>query len=235
MSSSTDRRTDRHRASTPVPPAPRRGWVLLLVGAVALLVGALLGGLLSGSTGGGDVGDGSADAPEPGSIEAVAAELAEGQQQDQAALAGELAEAAETVHHDLEEVLQGLAAVAPVNDGTGEAADAAGAADWAATLEQAHVTLDSTGEGTDDQAVTRAALLGGVELLQVAVERAADGADVAQVSRDRSAAVRLWQAGATRLDSLVIATGGDHIHLFLAEDGDPESVPGEFRDLHEDE
>lgn len=224
----------------------RRGAVLLAL--VCLLVGAVIGGLVATAAGGGD------GAPEPGSIEAVAAELADGQQQEATALAQELAGAAEIAHGRAGDVLAGLAVLAPTDDGAaaagdpadadGEAAaDAAGgttadAAAWADELEQARSALEATGEGADDHGVTRAALLGSLDLLGNAVETAgtlpADGTDrgaaVARVARDRDAAVRLWQAGAARLDTLVVAAGGEHIHLFLAPDGDPDAVPEEFRE-----
>lgn len=235
MISSTDRRAAPDRAA----PGGTRGsgatrpsvLLLAVVALVCLLLGGLVGALAARSGG----AEQAVDAPDPGSIEAVAAELAEGQRQDQAELATGLATAAEQAHDDLGAVLQEMTAAAPLDGGTGEPVDPEQAAGWSATLEEARTALDATGSGSDDQAVTRAALLGGVELLRVAVERAADGSPAEVVARDRSAAVALWQAGATRLDSLVIATGGEHIHLFLAEDGDPGSVPQEFQELHEDE
>ena len=54
------------------------------------------------------------------------------------------------------------------------------------------------------------------------------------MSRDRDEAVALWQAGAVRLDGLVLDAGGEHTHLFLAADGDPDSVPLEFREPEQD-
>ncbi|WP_340295059.1 hypothetical protein, partial [Aquipuribacter hungaricus] len=86
-------------------------------------------------------------------------------------------------------------------------------------------------------------LLGAVGLLRSAVEGTAGlpaeagparQEQLARVARDRDAGVALWQAGATRLDGLVLDAGGEHTHLFLAPDGDPRSVPREFQEPDED-
>ena len=103
--------------------------------------------------------------------------------------------------------------------------------------------LPATGTGTDDQTLTRAALVGSVALLRSAVE----GVEAAGAGTRRRRGRRSPRAAGTattpsscgrpgraRLDSLVLDTGGDHVHLFLAPDGDPDSVPMEFRD-HPDE
>lgn len=216
-----------------VRPVSRRAVLPALL--AGLVVGLLTGVLVAGATGGGE------DEPEPGSVEAIAAELAQGQAEESAALAAELAVAAEQAHATAGSVLRGLAEVAPPDGGA--AGDVPADPDaWSADLEQAREALLATGEGSDDHGVTRAALVGSLELLAVAVEDArvltGPGTEQEQVladlDRDREAAVRLWQAGAARLDSLVVAAGGEHVHLFLAPDGDPASVPQEFQQLHED-
>ncbi|WP_380164044.1 hypothetical protein [Jannaschia sp. R86511] len=210
------------------------------VGLAVVLAAAVAGGVAAALA----PGDG-ADAPEPGSVEAIAAELARGQEEESAALAAELVEAAVDAHAAAEDVLAGLATIAPPEDAL--PADEPVETDPQAMAEQvaqARDLLAATGQGTDDHGVTRAALIGSLDLLGVAVETAAavpDDADdaaaaeaLARVGRDRDAAVELWQAGAARLDTLVVETGGEHVHLFLAPDGNPESVPLEFRELHED-
>lgn len=236
--------------ATPAAPAAatarRRPVVLAGLAALAALVaGVLLGWLLSVATGGGE----AAAAPEPGSVEAIALELAEGQAQQSTALAGELAAAAEQAHGAAAAVLVGLAAVAPPEGlGAQEAdtdagtADPEGAAGWSTELDRARATLTSTGQGDDDHGVTRAALVGSLDLLGHAARTAADlpadgparEAALVQVARDRDAAVELWQAGAARLDTLVVTGGGEHVHLFLAPDGDPDSVPQEFQEHTDD-
>lgn len=218
--------------------------LVVLVALAALLVGGVVGGVAATAAGGGD----DPAAPEPGSVEAIAAELADGQAAESAQLADELAEVAEAAHGSVEGVLAGLAQVAPPEgappvDGEVEVDPAA----LATQVQQARDSLAGTGQGTDDHGVTRAALIGSLDLLAVAVEAAAElppGEDgpvggpeqdaVARVARDRDAAVDLWQAGATRLDTLVVAAGGEHVHLFVAPDGNPESLPQEFQELHED-
>ncbi|MFW7415879.1 hypothetical protein [Demequina sp. SO4-18] len=237
--------------------AAPRGRVIAFVALVSVLVGAVLGAALVGVLGRQSTGDGAAQAsatPEPGSIESIAAELAEGQRQESAVLAEELAAAGEVAHDLLGDVLVGLAAVVPPDDGSG-AIDLGAAAqedgplaeahveEWIAALDQAEDALSATGQGTDDQAVTRAAFLGSVALLRSAVEDVAAAQTseagrqqdlLADVGRDRLEAVSLWQAGGARLDSLVLESGGDHIHLFLDPSGDPDSVPEEFRNHSDD-
>lgn len=94
-------------------------------------------------------------------------------------------------------------------------------------------------EGTSEHTVTRAALLGAVDLLDTALRDLATAStsaadDPSAPTGRRDAAVELWLAGAAQLDSLMIGSGGDHVHLFLTPDGDPRSVPREFAD-HPDE
>lgn len=218
--------------------------MVVLVALAALLVGGVVGGVAATAAGGGD----DPAAPEPGSIEAIAAELAEGQAAESARLTDELAEVAEAAHGSVEGVLAGLAQVAPPEGAVPVDGDVqVDPAVLAAEVQQARDSLGATGQGADDHGVTRAALIGSLDLLAVAVEAAAElppGGDapaggteqdvVARVARERDAAVELWQAGATRLDTLVVAAGGEHVHLFVAPDGNPESLPREFQELHED-
>lgn len=231
---------DRNPAG-PTPTRPGPGVPTLLVGVAALLVGGVVGGLAVTAAG----GDDEPSAPEPGSVEAIAEELAQGQAAESAELTAELATAADSAHGTVEAVLAGLAQVAPPEDAVPvEGAPDADPAALAAAVEQARASLAGTGQGADDHGVTRAALIGSLDLLAVAVEAAAElpsgGAEpvdqdvLARVARDRDAAVELWQAGATRLDTLVVAGGGEHVHLFVAPDGNPESLPQEFQELHED-
>ncbi|MFW2513469.1 hypothetical protein ACNI3K_06795 [Demequina sp. SO4-13] len=230
--------------------AAPRGRVVVIVALVSVLVGAVLGAAVVGVLAGQSTGDGAAQAsatPEPGSIESIAAELAEGQRQESADLAEELASAGEVAHDLLGDVLVGLAAVVPPDDGSGatdlDAGAQADVEEWISALDQAEDALSATGQGNDDQAVTRAAFLGSVALLRSAVEdvAAAQASEpgrqqdlLADVGRDRLEAVSLWQAGGARLDSLVLETGGDHIHLFLDPSGDPDAVPEEFQNHADD-
>ncbi|MGJ7442442.1 hypothetical protein [Aquipuribacter sp. MA13-6] len=227
---------------TPAPTTTSRGpgAPAVAIALAALLVGGVVGGVVATAAG----GDNGSPAPEAGSVEAIAAELAEGQAAASAELNDELAEVAETAHGSVEGVLAGLAQVAPPEGAVPVDADVeADPAALAAEVEQARERLTATGQGADDHGVTRAALIGALDLLAVAVEAASElppgGTEpdqdvLARVARDRDAAVDLWQAGATRLDTLVVVGGGEHIHLFVAPDGNPESLPQEFQELHED-
>lgn len=180
-------------------------------------------------------GKGSAEA---GSIEAVAEELARGQERDRAELNAKLATAAEVAHEHLAHVLQGLtAAVADGRDnGAGDADD------WRNELKLAIASLEAVGEGTSEQTVAREAFIGAAHLLEAATSEyehlsagpAGDRAASAEtVIARRDAAVRLWQSGAGQLDTLTVGSGGGHVHLFLAPDGDPDAVPQEFREPEE--
>ena len=140
-------------------------------------------------------------------------------------------------------MLAGLATVAPPGEaGTAAPADPADVAAWTAALDEAGAALSATGTGSDDHTLTRAGLLASVTLLRSAVDAAsvADPASAAApaaaeaLARDRDEAVVLWEAAAARLDTLVLAGGGEHVHLFLAPDGDPDAVPEEFREHPED-
>lgn len=183
------------------------------------------------------------DEPERGSVEAVAAELADGQERDAARLGVELAGAAREAHRRLGPVLRSLAADVPVDEpGSGAVAGAVDTAGWAEEVAQASSALEAVPEGTSEQVVTRGALIGAVDLLAAAVTGWQDAATapaderpgvVAEVAERRDAAVRLWQAGAAQLDVLTVAAQGEHVHLFLAPDGDPDSVPEEFREPDE--
>ncbi|MFC5379802.1 hypothetical protein [Aquipuribacter nitratireducens] len=214
----------------------------------ALVAGLALGAaavLLVGAVAPGDdvVPAAGPPSPEPGSIEAVAAELAEAQREESAVLVADLVDAATIAHGDVEGVLRGLADVAPPGAATAAAAGSDELAGWRADLGAAREALEATGRGTDDQALTRQAFIGAVELLDDAVTAAgdADGEDrAATLTAQRTSAVDLWLAAAARLDGLALDAGGEHVHLFLAEDGDRDSVPLEFRgdgreDGHEDD
>ncbi len=205
----------------------------LVAAGLAAVVLAAGGGFAAGRAG--SSAGAASQAPEPGSIEAVAAELAEGQARERAALAQDLTGAARDAHERMGRVLQQLVVAVPLA-GAGTAGRP-GAAGWQAELAQASAGLSAVPEGTTEHTVTRGALLGAVELLRSA---AADYAATAQlpaaqraaaltdVAARRAAAVALWQAGAGQLDTLVVAAGEEHVHLFLAPDGDPDSVPAEF-------
>ncbi|MFC3689050.1 hypothetical protein ACFQL5_10900 [Aquipuribacter hungaricus] len=174
----------------------------------------------------------------------MAAQLAEGQEAERATRATELAAAAEVAHDQLPTALVGLAALVPPAGGdSGATVPATDVEAWTAALDASADALGGTAEGDEDQTVTRGALLGAVGLLRSAVEGTAGlpaeagparQEQLARVARDRDAGVALWQAGATRLDGLVLDAGGEHTHLFLAPDGDPRSVPREFQEPDED-
>jgi len=184
----------------------------------------------------GDVG-GTA-APEPGSLEAIAAELAEGQAADRAELAADLSAAGKEAYDQLMPVLAEVSEALPVGGDAGPAADQADVDRWVQEIATARATLAAVPEGTSEHTVTRAAFLGAVDLLDAALR---DLGTPSTATADRSgapadrrdAAVELWLAGAAQLDSLMIGSGGGHVHLFLTPDGDPRSVPAEFAG-HED-
>ncbi|WP_336922019.1 hypothetical protein [Aquipuribacter sp. SD81] len=231
------------RTSTPAGGDARPAWRTTVPAALGgAAVATLVTVLLLGGSGEDPDADAAGAAEASGApsvssaVESIAAQLAQAQAADAAALAEELAGSAEQAQPHLVDVLAGLDDVVPV-DGSGGDPAAADPASWTASLETAHDELAATGTGADDQGVTRAALLGGVQLLQNAVAHLEeqDGAEALEAAaRDRDRAVELWQAGALRLDSLVVEAGGEHIHLFLPPDGDPDSVPPEFRDPHDE-
>jgi hypothetical protein len=177
-------------------------------------------------------------APEPGSVEAIAAELAADQAADRAELTADLSAAGEEAYDRLMPVLAEVSEALPVDGGAGTAADQPDIDRWIAEVDAARTALTAVPEGTSEHTVTRAAFLGAVDLLDAALrDLAAGGAwsadDASTTAGRRDAAVELWLAGA-QLDSLMIGNSGHHVHLFLASDGDPASVPREFAD-HVDE
>lgn len=219
---------------------PSRTARVLAIAAVAAVLIAVVVALTAGRAGEAD------DAPEAGSIEAVAEELAKGQARERAELNGNLAAAAEVAHGHLAQVLQELASAVPVYD-TGSAnsagvSDPAGVSEvegWKRELVLATSALEAVEEGASEQAVARGAFVGAAQLLQSAADGYEDllnapvgdrEAFAATVAERRDAAVRLWQAGAAQLDTLTVGSGGGHVHLFLTPDGDPDSVPTEFRE-----
>lgn len=181
---------------------------------------------------------------EPGSVEAIAEELKEGQERERAALAADLGEAATAAQEDMGAALRGMSEAVPVRDaGAGGPAPTAAtpeqAASWAAQAQRAAEVLAAVGEGTSDLTVTREALRGAATMLGDAATdyasalQAAGGdraAAAEELSVRRDDAVRLWQAGATELDTVVVEAGQDHVHLFLDPSGDPDAVPLEFRE-----
>ena len=202
---------------------------------MAAVLIAVAGALSAGRAGNGHT------APEPGSVEAVAEELALGQARDRAELNANLAAAAEVAHGHLAQVLQELASAIPVHENASSSnpASASDVDEWKRELALATSVLETVEEGTSEQTVAREAFIGAAQLLQSA---AADYEDLltgpaderealaATVAERREAAVRLWQAGAAQLDTLTVGSGEGHVHLFLTSDGDPDAVPAEFRE-----
>lgn len=199
----------------------------------AVLLG-VAGALVSGRTGP------DHDAPDTTSIQAVADKLAEGQARERSAINADLAAAAEEAHEHLARVLRGLATVIPVDSGKSAQPAPSGDVDqWNQDLALAASALEAVPEGTSEQTVTRAAFLGAANLLQSAAagyQHLLDAPEdkrgllTAAVADQREAAVDLWQAGAAQLDTLTVEAGGEHIHVFLAPDGDPAAVPQEFQE-----
>jgi hypothetical protein len=184
-------------------------------------------------------GDGG-NAQEASSIEAVAEKLAAGQATERTALNAHLASAAEVAQGHLVRVLQELALAVPVDPTISSTPASVGDVDkWNRTLASAASALEAVKDGTSEQTVTREALIGAAELLQSAtagykqsITAPADQRDAfaVTVAKRREAAVRLWQAGAGQLDTLTVGSGGGHVHVFLAINGDPEAVPEEFQE-----
>lgn len=187
----------------------------------------------------GRAGDGG-NAQEASSIEAVAEKLAAGQATERAELNAHLASAAEVAQGHLVRVLQELALAVPVDPTISSTPASVGDVDkWNRNLASAASALEAVKDGTSEQTVTREALIGAAELLQSAaagyeqsLTAPADQRDAlaVTVAKQREAAVRLWQAGAGQLDTLTVGSGGGHVHLFLALNGDPEAVPEEFQE-----
>jgi hypothetical protein len=184
-------------------------------------------------------GDGG-NAQEASSIEAVAEKLAAGQATERTELNAHLASAAEVAQGHLVRVLQELALAVPVNPTISSTPASVGDVDkWNRNLASAASALEAVKDGTSEQTVTREALIGAAELLQSAtagykqsLTAPADQRDAfaVTVAKRREAAVRLWQAGAGQLDTLTVGSGGGHVHVFLAINGDPEAVPEEFQE-----
>lgn len=213
---------------------PFRTAQTLAVVAVAAVLISVTAALTAGREG--DAGG----VPEAGSIEAVAAELAEGQARESAELNGNLAAAAEVAHAHLGPVLQELSSAVSVHDPVSSEAGGVSVADkWANELALATTALESVEDGTGEQTIVREAFIGAAHLLQsaaadyarlVSAPAGERQAHAATVLEQRDAAVRLWQSGAAQLDTLTVGSGDGHVHLFLAPDGNPDAVPLEFRE-----
>ncbi len=215
----------------PSPRTSRKFQVLSIAAVLAVLI-AVTGALIGGQA------ESRKSAPEPNSIDAVAAKLAQAQALDRARINVDLAAAAEVAHEHLGHTLQGLASAVPLHETAQPFPATQGDVDqWKQNLADATSALEAVEEGTSEQAVTREAFIGAAQLLHsaaVAYERLLADPDKQQahattVAERRDTAVRLWQAGAAQLDTLVIESGEGHVHVFLAPNGDPEDVPEEFR------
>ena len=209
----------------------RTVWVLAIAAVAAVLI-AVTAALIPGRAGEEN------NAPEAGSIEAVAAELSKGQTRDRAELNSNLAAAAEVAHGHLGQVLQELSSAVSAHE-TSQPAGAGDAEAWKRELEAAVSALERVEDGTSEQTVVREAFIGAAHLLRSAAadyEHLGDGpagereSRAATIIERRDAAVRLWQSGAAQLDTLTVGSGGGHVHLFLAPDGDPDAVPLEFQE-----
>jgi hypothetical protein len=215
-------------------PRPSRKTRVLAIAAVAAVLIVVAGALSAGRAGNGN------NAPEAGSIEAVAEKLATGQAHARAELNTHLAAAAEAAHGHLVQVLQELASAVPVHETiSSNPASISDVDEWNRDLALATSALEAVEEGTSEQTVTREALIGAAELLQSAtagyrhlLSAPADQREALAetVAERRDAAVRLWQAGAAQLDTLTVGSGKGHVHVFLTPDGDPDAVPEEFQE-----
>ena len=211
----------------------RKKRILTIAAVVAVLL-AVAGGLSAWRAGNAE------NAPEAGSIEAVAEKLAKEQAQARNELNTQLVAAAEVAHGHLMQVLQGLASVKPAYETLdSNPARMSDEDEWNRGLTLATSALEAVEDGTSEQTVTREAFMGAAELLRSAVaaheqllRASPDQLDaIAEiVAERRDAAVRLWQAGAAQLDTLTVGSGEGHVHVFLAQDGDPDAVPEEFRE-----
>ena len=208
-------------------------WVIVLITIAVIFVGAVAASMSMRAT--------TAEiAPAPGSVEAIAKELSEGQALEKAEITKDLGMAAETAHGHMARTLEGLAAAVPVEQADSPPfADTSDVDAWMRDLSAAATAFETVEEGTSDQSVAKGAFVGAAQLLLTAVEDynrlpSSPAEDrnllLGSVAERRDAAVRLWQAGAAQLDTLTIDSGGDHMHVFLAPDGDPDAVPMEFHD-----
>ncbi|TLM73723.1 hypothetical protein [Pseudarthrobacter sp. NamB4] len=215
-------------------PHPSRTKRILATAALAAGLVGVTGALAAGQTQPGG------DARQASSIEAVAERLAADQARERAEHNVHLTKAAGAAHDHMAHVLQGLASAVPVEGPVSPRPASIGdVEEWNQDLALAVSVLEAVEEGASEQAVTREAFIGAAHLLQSAAggygqllnapaaERELLAATVAE---RRDAAVRLWQAGAAQLDSLTVGSGGGHVHLFLAPDGDPDAVPQEFQE-----
>ena len=178
-------------------------------------------------------------APAPGSIEAVAEELSRGQALERAEITADLADAAEVAHEHLAHTLQDLAIAVPIDDAVSEPTSTDDVEEWKGDVKLAMTAFEGVKEGTSDQSVAHEAFIGASDLLLAAIDDYAQSLSssagdretlIVSVRERRDGAVRLWQAGAAQLDTLSIESGGDHRHVFLAVNGDPDAVPLEFHD-----
>ncbi|MDF9279039.1 hypothetical protein P4U43_14720 [Arthrobacter sp. EH-1B-1] len=226
----------------------RKARVLTVAAAASVLIAVtvvLTVALAAGGAGPSEAGPSEAGSPEAGSIEAIAEQLAAGQERERAELIANLAEAAEEAQGRMAQVLQELAAAVPVQEGEGPAPASVSDVDrWNHELALAVSALETVEEGTSEQTVAREAFIGAAQLLlstaahyeQLLIAPAEERvALTVTVAEQHDAAVRLWQAGAAQLDTLAVESGGSHVHLFLAPDGDPDAVPAEFREPEEPE
>ncbi|TWH28329.1 hypothetical protein L600_004100000190 [Isoptericola variabilis J7] len=151
---------------------------------------------------------GAAETPEPGSVEAIAAQLAEQQAAERADLAADLSAAGQEAYDRLMPVLAEVSTVLPVGGGAGAAAEEADVDRWLEEVAAARAALEAVPDGTSEHTVTRAAFLGAVDLLDATLRE-----------------LRSGDAGTAGSSS------GRHVHLFLTPDGDPDSIPSEFAPL----
>ncbi|MER2137164.1 MAG: hypothetical protein ABS909_04805, partial [Arthrobacter sp.] len=201
-------------------------WVVVLITIAVIFVGAVAAYMSMRAT--------TAEiAPAPGSVEAIAKELSKGQALEKAEITKDLGMAAETAHARMARTLEGLATAVPLEQADSPPlADTSDVDTWMRDLSVAATAFETVEEGTSDQSVAQEAFVGAAQLLLTAVQdynrlSSSPAEDrnllLVSVAERRDAAVRLWQAEAAQLDTLTIDSGGGHMHVFLAPDGDPDA------------
>lgn len=246
-------------SSVPVASRPRLVLVAAVIAVVFGSLGYLLGQSTAagGDDPAASASDGNADgvavadedAEDDGSeederdgVEGVAARLAEQQEEERSQLVAELTGEAEAVHDELLPLLAQMNGALPVDDGEGQEPSADRVEAWRSTAMEASERFAGLGlgEGPVDVSVAGGAFTGSVRQLAASAatyQEAVDSDDADQRSRltdlaatQRDDAVGLWTVGAEQLDVINIAVDGGHVHLYLPTDGDPGSLPDEFRE-----
>lgn len=220
------------RAPRPAPGQGAPPWRRVLPLLIAFLVGTLLAGpgwALVTRDDGRSSSATSEPEPEPGSVEAVAAQLRQQEAARNRAETARVTDIARAVHDDVVPVLDAMGAALPPAEGTPPRPAAADTvAGWRTEVDQAVGRFGNTPSAATSVTLAHSGLQASVGDLQSAVTayevaRDADGSQRATLTRLaaelRDRAVDVWSLAAVQLDEANIEYGSGHIHLYLSPDG----------------